>query len=150
MFEGLIDNIGDPLKVSKIIAGTLKDKFLVRSDDDNYGRSVIDPLEFDDWVIDNDISINTPEEIKEAEKQFRKYIRDNRKFVMEDFSGKIVEKLPVYYTQRLEDMDRLSTDFTSSLLAYSSMAVNYSEMNKIIDVMELTRDLIRDRDVQQR
>ena len=81
MFEGLIDNIGDPLKVSKIIAGTLKDKFLVRSDDDNYGRSVIDPLEFDDWVVDNDISINTPAEIKEAEKQFRKYIRDNRKFV---------------------------------------------------------------------
>ena len=72
--------------------------------------SVIDPLEFDDWVVDNDISINTPAEIKEAEKQFRKYIRDNRKFVMEDFSGKIVEKLPVYYTQRLEDMDRLVHD----------------------------------------
>jgi len=27
------------------------------------------------------------------------------------------------------------------------MAVNYEEMNKIVDVLELTRDLVRERDV---
>ena len=74
---------------------------------------------------------------------------DSSKQIVTDFAGKAVEKLPIYYTQPLEDMNRLSTDFTSSLLAYAGMAINYHEMNKVIDVLELTRDLVKERPVQQ-
>lgn len=73
---------------------------------------------------------------------------DSSKTIL-DFNGNPVERLPVYYTKPLENTEMLSTDFTASILAYSSMAINYGEMNKIIDVLELTRDLIHDRDVQQ-
>lgn len=69
--------------------------------------------------------------------------------IMLDFNGRPVDKLPIYYTTTLENMDRLSTDFSSSLAAYAGMAINYNEMNKIIDVLELTRDFIHDREVQQ-
>lgn len=69
--------------------------------------------------------------------------------VLLDFAGNPIEKIPIYYTSPLEDTEMLSTDFTSSILAYAGMAVNYGEMNKIIDALELTRDLIKDREVQQ-
>lgn len=69
--------------------------------------------------------------------------------VLLDFTGNPIEKIPIYYTNPLEDTEMLSTDFTSSILAYAGMAVNYREMTKIIDALELTRDLIKDREVQQ-
>lgn len=69
--------------------------------------------------------------------------------VLLGFNGKPVDRLPVFYTAPLEDMNRLSLDFTSSIVAYASMAMNYNEMNKIVDVLELTRDLVKERKVQQ-
>lgn len=74
---------------------------------------------------------------------------EDKSSVMLDFSGKPLNRLPVYYTTPLEDVNRLSLDFTSSIMAYSAMAVNYNEMNKVVDVLELTRDLVKDREVQQ-
>ena len=68
--------------------------------------------------------------------------------IITDFSGKELQKLPVYYTGRLKDMDRLSTDVTSSMAAYASMAVNYGKMSEIIDTMELLKDFVNDREVQ--
>ena len=69
--------------------------------------------------------------------------------VLLDFSGNPVDKLPVYYTTPLENPEMLSTDFTASIMAYAGMAVNYGEISKVIDALELTRDLIKDRPVQQ-
>lgn len=68
------------------------------------------------------------------------------KRVILDFSGNPLQKLPVYYTGRLKDMDRLSTDVTSSMIAFASMAVNYSKMSEIIDAMELLRSFIHERE----
>lgn len=69
--------------------------------------------------------------------------------IMADLKGKPIKKLPVYYTHKLEDMSRLSTDFGNSIKSYGAMALNYYEASKIIDVMELTKALILDREVQQ-
>lgn len=69
--------------------------------------------------------------------------------ILFDFTGKPVDRIPVYYTTPLEDVNRLSLDFTSSMMAYAGMAVNYNEMNKVVDVLELTRELVKDREVQQ-
>lgn len=82
--------------------------------------------------------------------EFGEDVKDNNeKSVLLDFMGNPVDKLPVYYTRPLENTETLSTDFTASIMSYASMAINYGEMNKIIDVLELTRDLIKDREVQQ-
>ena len=66
-----------------------------------------------------------------------------------DMSGKPFQKIPVYYTAMLKDPNRLTTDVSASMLAYSAMAVNYDAMNDIIDTLELARDFIKDREIQQ-
>lgn len=71
------------------------------------------------------------------------------KSVLLDFNNNPVEKIPIYYTTFLEDPGMLSTDFTSSIVTYAGMAINYNEMSQVIDVLELTRDFIKDREVQQ-
>ena len=43
----------------------------------------------------------------------------------------------------------MSTDIVSTLTAYAAMANDYDEMNKVIDVLELGRDLLRERQVTQ-
>ena len=147
--EGVVNNITDPKKSAKLLVENFKDKFLVRSDNDDFGQTVLDTDDFSTWILKNNIDTSTDALKKEADKKYKKYLNDTRKQIMTDFANRKVEKLPVYYTQPLEDMDRLSTDFTSSILAYATMAVNYHEMNKIIDVMELTRDLVKEREVEQ-
>lgn len=110
--EVVLNNITDPKEATKQIVQNMKDKFLRRSDDTEFGG-------------------------------------DESSNLFTTFSGKPIDRLPIYYTTELEDMSRLSTDFTSSLIAYAGMAINYSEMNKIIDALELTKDLALDREVQQ-
>lgn len=101
----------NPKEASKAVISSMKDRFIRRSDDTDFGDSTVNKIL--------------------------------------DFSGKPVERIPIYYTHKLEDMSRLSLDFTGSMLAYTSMAVNYNEMNKVVDALELTRDLVKDREVQQ-
>lgn len=110
MVTALADSSKSPKEASKMILENLKDNFIRRSDDSEYGDS---------------------------------------SNILLDFSGKPVDRLPVYYTTPLEDVDRLSLDFTSSMMAYAGMAINYSEMNKVIDALELTRSLVKEREVQQ-
>ena len=149
LVEGVLNNISDPRKSSKMLLETFKDKFLVRSDDTDYAQPIFNLEEYNDWVALNNIDVSTPELEQEAEKKYNKYLKNTRLQILTDFSNKRVETMPVYYVNPLEDLDRLSTDFTSSMLAYAAMAVNYHEMNKIVDVMELTRDLLKERKVQQ-
>lgn len=63
--------------------------------------------------------------------------------------GNPIKKIPIYYTTELEDMDRLNTDFTSTITAYAAMAVNYNEMSEVIAGLELTKELIKEREVTQ-
>lgn len=114
--ENITNNFTDPKELGRQALQQIKDKFVKRSDDVEFGN------------------INTGTEE-----------------VLLDYSGnKPIQSLPVYYTQELEDMERLSTDFTSSMVAYAGVAVNYNEMNKIVDVLELAKELItEDRPVIQ-
>lgn len=67
---------------------------------------------------------------------------------IEDFEGREVMNLPIYYIIPLPDMSDLSTDSSSSLIAFAQMANNYSEMGKIIHQLELGRDVIFNREHQ--
>lgn len=122
--EAVMDNITNPKKAGKLVIENLKDSFLRRSDDTDWG----------DATVLNEEGSPIMDKIRKMEL---------------DFQGNPIQKLPVYYTTPLEDMERLSTDFTSSIMAYASMAINYNEMSKVIDVLELARDLVKEREVQQ-
>ena len=68
---------------------------------------------------------------------------------MKDFEGNEVQTLPIYFTKLKEgeSANDLSTDIVSTLTAYAAMANDYDEMNKVIDVLELGRDIIRNPDL---
>ena len=71
------------------------------------------------------------------------------KSILKDFEGHKVQTLPIYYTKlgKDESPNDISTDIVSTLTAYASMANEYDEMGKVIDVLELGRDLMRQRQV---
>lgn len=70
---------------------------------------------------------------------------------LKDFEGRVVQELPIYYTQssKGENLNDLSTDIVSTLAAYADMANNYNQMNKVIDLLELGRDIMQKREIQQ-
>lgn len=70
---------------------------------------------------------------------------------VKDFEGKEVQVLPIYYTKMKEgeSPNDLSTDIVSTLTAYAAMANDFNEMNKVIDVLELGRDMLREREIIQ-
>lgn len=70
---------------------------------------------------------------------------------VKDFEGNEVQTLPIYFTKLKEgeSANDLSTDIASTLTAYAAMANDFDEMNKVIDVLELGRDLLRERQVIQ-
>lgn len=104
------------------VAKSVKDKFVRRVDDFEFGS------------VDADFGIKTEKE---------------KKINMNLQGDAILSTLPVFYTSMLEDMSRLSTDFSAGMMAYSGMAYDYAAMDKIVDVLELTRDLIDERKVKQ-
>lgn len=112
----------------KMILGNFTDGMIRRVDDTDYGEYASEDDEIEDDM-----------DLKEV---------DTRKVVL-DFSGKPIQKLPVYYTRWIKDKTRLSTDFTGTLMAYAAAALDYAKMSEIVDVLELTRDFVRDRDVVQ-
>ena len=65
---------------------------------------------------------------------------------VQDFEGNEVQVLPIYFTKLKEgeSANDISTDITSTLTAYAAMANDFKEMNKVIDVLELGRDMLRD------
>lgn len=68
-----------------------------------------------------------------------------------DFEKREVQMLPIYYTKmgEGESMNDLSTDVASTMVAYAAMANDFDEMNKIIDVLEVGRTLLRERRITQ-
>lgn len=74
------------------------------------------------------------------------------KSVLMDFSGRQVEILPIMFVNSKdgESLDDISEDVTSSMLIYANMACNFSAMNNVVGLLELVREKIEERPVQQR
>lgn len=70
-------------------------------------------------------------------------------YTKQDFEGNQIYNLPIYYTRKLEDINDLSTDCTSCMMAYVSMAQEYNAMENIVDALEVGRDILKERDYAQ-
>ena len=57
-------------------------------------------------------------------------------------------RLPLLYQNRLKDPNELSTDIFGALTAYAYMACKYEQIEKVVDPLEVGRDLMRRREVQ--
>lgn len=73
----------------------------------------------------------------------------NKSTVM-DFEGNEVMSLPIYYTRPLQDMNDLSLDTASSMIAYAAMANDFNRMNEVIDTLEVGRLILAQRKVIQK
>lgn len=128
--KDLIDRMriqGTPKGAIHEVIGSIKDSFLRNSDDTMYGGQ--QRLEED-----------------ENKKEFAE------KNILMDFEGHQVEKLPIYYINSRpgEDPENISDDMNSTLLLYAQMCNNYAQMNEVLSTLELVRDRMRERNVQQR
>lgn len=106
--------------------------------------------------------VKSSDSVKSGAKQIWESVKDEfilrtddvdfgSKYIIKDFENHTVQTLPIYYTKMKEgeSMNDLSTDVASTMIAYAAMALDYAEMNKVIDVLELGRDLLREREVTQ-
>ena len=66
-----------------------------------------------------------------------------------DFEGNQKIRWPVYYTKDLQDMNDLSLDTTSSMIAYMAMVNDFNRMNEVIDTLEVGRLVLAERRVNQ-
>lgn len=57
-------------------------------------------------------------------------------------------RLPLLYQNRLKDPNELSTDIFGALTAYAYMACKYEQVEKVVDPLEVGRDLMRRRETQ--
>lgn len=70
-------------------------------------------------------------------------------YARQDFEGNQIYNLPIYYTRPLKDKNDLSTDCTSTMIAYAAMANDYTAMNDVIDALETGRTILSERKVAQ-
>jgi len=66
---------------------------------------------------------------------------------MTDEANNLVNFLPIYFTKKLTKVNDMSTDVVSTMSSFALMAHEYSQMNKIIDILELGRDVMDAREV---
>lgn len=72
---------------------------------------------------------------------------DFGQYTLTDEQGKPVNFLPTFFTTPLSDKSELSTDIVATLSSYNYMAEDHGEMNKIIHVLEIGKDIIENRKI---
>lgn len=68
-------------------------------------------------------------------------------FKLTNVEGHKVNMLPIHFTKKLDKMVDLSLDTTSTMALYIKMANNYHHMNKIVDILEIGKDILSKRKV---
>lgn len=69
---------------------------------------------------------------------------DGKKYVLLDFAGNHIKRVPIYFIHKLKDQADLSTDATHAMFNYISMAVNYSEMGQLAQAMQLLQEHVKE------
>lgn len=96
---------GNPERVWKMAKNKFMDLFVRREDDDEYGS-------FDDLLELNGM-----------------------RRAIADVNGHELMRLPIFFTHRLKDTSRLSTDYSRGMSAIMATSVNYEKMNEVLDAL---------------
>ncbi len=84
-------------------------------------------------------------DLQEAYKVMEDEDERGNDFRILDEAGNVVNFLPIYFTKRLAEPKHLSTDITSSMISFVNMANDRKHMMKIMDNLELAKDVIKNR-----
>lgn len=125
--EAIMQHADNPKVFAKVVGQQIKDRFMDAEHDAEYAQ-----------YLGSDGKLYDPVDRKTQRK------------VVTDFSGQEVKQIPIYFTRKLQNMDRLSTDFTGTMMAYAAMAVNYKEMSNAVDLFELFRDHFYRRQIKKK
>ena len=69
--------------------------------------------------------------------------------VLTDADGHELKSLPTHFMTKLGDQKRVSRNFSRALLAFSAMATNYSVMSEHINSLELAKEFLLERELEQ-
>ncbi|MFN9451140.1 MAG: hypothetical protein ACK58U_15970, partial [Rubrivivax sp.] len=91
--------------------------------------------------------------LKDVKKSFSELVIENEndtQFGITDEKGNLVNFIPVFYNKKLpkEDMNQLSLAGVDSLISFMSSAYKFTELSKLVDTMEFTKDIIGERQVK--
>lgn len=68
-----------------------------------------------------------------------------------DPAGHEIKMLPIYFCNfKDEDIPTVSKDCVASLLAFAGKAYEYNRLNEVVDAIELTREILKDREIELR
>ena len=79
-------------------------------------------------------------EIRADEDQFGNRYQES----LQDFEGNTVQFLPIYYTAKIKNAT-FSTDVLGSVLQFYNMASNYNIKSRMIDILEVGKDVLSER-----
>ena len=63
------------------------------------------------------------------------------------FEKEKINRLPLFGINKLKNMEDLSTDLFGTMMQYGSMAATYNAMERVVDIFELGRDVLKQRKV---
>lgn len=63
---------------------------------------------------------------------------------LQDFEGNTVQFLPIYYTSKIKDAT-FSTDLIGNVLRFYDMSINYNLKSKMIDILEVGKNILSER-----
>ena len=96
---------------------------------------------------DGNVWTNIKEVISENFKITEDDIDYNPSEPITDVTGKQIKFVPVHFTRKMENIENLSEDLTSMMIAYTGMAENYRQTYDIIPEMELIREELGERSI---
>jgi len=67
--------------------------------------------------------------------------------IITDEKGQPISFLPILYIREVKDKKSLSTDIVATMSLYSAMVHDHHDMNRIIDVLEMGRDIVAHRKI---
>lgn len=81
---------------------------------------------------------------------FRTQYNDDIAMMKVDPEGREVKMLPIYFCNfKPEDISSVTHDCVAALMAYSVKAREYAELNQIVDSLEMTKELIKEREIRK-
>lgn len=83
--------------------------------------------------------------------QFQTQYNDDVAMMKVDPSGREIKMLPIYFCNfKPEDIPTVTQDCVSALMAYSAKAHEYNKLNDVVDSLELTKELLKERNIERK
>lgn len=110
-------------------------------------------------LTDDTMSVSTRIKLrlKQMKDKFLTNVEDDTSLGERDSSGEVVlgldgrpiKRVPVFYKNTIKDKRLLVTNTATAMTKYIGMAVNYKVMSEVQDIIELTSDLVKEREIIQ-